>query len=412
MSEAIIEAMTPATPEALAAAPAAASLTQSDPVARARALTELVAAHADHAEAERRLPAAVARAFAEQGLYRMAAPLRCGGADETPMTQIETIATVAAADGSAGWNLMIGVESFGLIAPELGACADLIADPMTVLCSSTAAVGRADAVPGGYRVSGQWPFVSGCHNAHVFGATVQLHDNGQPVPGAPLVYAMLPQGDYAILDTWDVSGMRGSGSHDVRVDGAFVPTERIVASMGGGRALTATARAVFPLAPRLAYNKVAVAIGIARAATDCFGALARGKIPRFTSHALRDRATAQRAAAMAEVRVAGARAQLLAAVESLWSSVQSGALPAPRELATFQALCSLTVSDLCVAVDQLADAAGTTANFRGHPLDRASRDIRVVRQHASVASHHIEDAGRVLLGLRGTGLMLRGLEAL
>lgn len=382
-----------------------------DPITRARGLMELVAAHADRAEAERRLPAAVARAFAEQGLYRIAAPRRCGGADETPMTQIETIATVAEADGSAGWNLMIGVESFGLIAPGLGACADLIADPMTVLCSSTAAVGRAEAVPGGYRVTGQWPFVSGCHNAHVFGATVQLHENGQPVAGAPLVYAMVPKGDYQILDTWDVSGMRGSGSHDVQVTAAFVPTERIVASMGGGRALAATERAVFPLAPRLAYNKVAVAIGIARAAAEAFESLARGKIPRFTSHALRDRAAAQRAAAMAEVRVAGARAQLLAAVESLWMRVQDGELPSARELATFQALCSMTVADLCAAVDQLADAAGTTANFRGHPLDRASRDIRVVRQHASVASHHIEDAGRVLLGLRGAGLMLRGLQA-
>lgn len=382
-----------------------------DPVARARGLTDLVTAHADRAEAERRLPAAVARAFAEQGLYRIAAPQRCGGADETPMTQIETIATIAAADGSAGWNLMIGVESFGLIAPGLGACADLIADPMTVLCSSTAAVGRADAVPGGYRVTGQWPFVSGCHNAEVFGATVQLHENGQPVAGAPLVYAMVPKSDYQILDTWDVSGMRGSGSHDVQVTGAFVPAARIVASMGGGRALAATERAVFPLAPRLAYNKVAVAIGIARAAVDCFGALARGKIPRFTSHALRDRGTAQRAAAMAEVRVQGGRAQLLAAVESMWNTVQSGAAPHAIDLASFQALCSMTVADLCEAVDRLADAAGTTANFRGHPLDRASRDIRVVRQHASVASHHIEDAGRVMLGLKGNGLMLRGLQA-
>jgi len=410
----------------------------ADPVQRARALQQLVRDHADEADRERHLPAAVARAFARAGLYRIGAPYACGGEAADPIAQIETIEAVAVADGSAAWNLMIGVETFGLLAPGLGRCQELIADPEVILCSSTAAVGRAEAAPGGYRVNGQWQFVSGCHNSDVFGATVRLHANGEPLFERGNCYAMIERADFEIVDTWHVAGLRGSGSHDVRVVDVFVPETRIVAPMGGesrvsaassGAGLTAEERLAgsgasraadvarenallrFPLGARLAYNKVAVALGIARAALDAFCEIATGKVPRFTSRTLRERGQAQRAMAEAEVRVRGARALVLAEVADIWQIVQQGGTVPARQLAVFQAACSQGVADCCAAVDQLADAAGTSANAQGHPLERTSRDIRVIRQHATVASHHIEDAGRVLLGLRGEGLMLRGLQA-
>lgn len=376
------------------------------PVARARALQALVRAHADEAEATRRLPAAVAEAFAAAGLYRIGAPASCGGESADPMTQIETIEAISVGDGSAGWNLMIGIETFGLIAPAFHDCRELVADPHVVLCSSTAAVGRADAVEGGYRVTGQWQFVSGCHNSHLFGATVRLHRDGVPVPDRGNVYAIVPRADFAILDTWHVGGLCGSGSHDVRVDGAFVPASRIVAPIGGYRDDSPLLR--FPLGARLAYNKVAVSLGIARAALDAFVDLAEGKVPRFTSQTLRARPAAQRAIAKAEVRVLAARALLMNLVEEIWSAVVAGERVPRRLLALFQATCSDAVAGCAEAVDAVTDAAGTTANMKGHPLERAARDIRVVRQHATVASHHLDDAGRVLLGLPGDGLMLKG----
>jgi indole-3-acetate monooxygenase len=379
--------------------------TAAGPLARARALIPLVASRADEAEASRRLPAAVAEAFARSGLYRIAAPERYGGEAIDPIGQIETLEAIAAADGSAGWNLMIGIESFGLIAPGFHACADLIEDPMVVLCSSTAAVGRADAVDGGYRVSGQWQFVSGCHNSQLFGATVRLYRDGEPVPGAGNVYAIVPRTDFEILDTWHVAGLCGSGSHDVRVDGAFVPQTHIVAPLGGVRDDAPLLR--FPIGARLAYNKVAVALGIARASLDAFVLLAEDKVPRFSSRTLRTRPAAQRAVALAEVRVQGARALLLTLVGRMWEAVVAGERVLPEQLALFQAACSDAVAGCAEAVDLVADAAGTTANMKGHPLERRTRDIRVIRQHAAVASHHIEDAGRVLLGLPAEGLMLR-----
>jgi alkylation response protein AidB-like acyl-CoA dehydrogenase len=376
------------------------------PVERARGLAELVRTHADEAEATRRLPAPVAVALATEGLYRIGAPASCGGESADPRTQIETIEAVAQADGSAGWNVMIGIEVFGLIAPAFHSCRELIADPMVVLCSSTAAVGRADAVDGGYRVSGQWQFVSGCHNSHLFGATVRLYRDGVPEPDRGNVYAIVPRPEFEILDTWHVGGLCGSGSHDVRVDDVFVPAERIVSPLGGYRDDSPLLR--FPLGARLAYNKVAVSLGIARAALDAFVALAEGKVPRFASQTLRTRPAAQRAIAIAEVRVRGARSLLLEVTDEIWRAILARERLPSRTLALFQAVCSDAVAGCANAVDTVADAAGTTANVRGHPLERAARDVRVVRQHATVASHHLDDAGRVLLGLPGEGLMLRG----
>ncbi|MDA1076738.1 MAG: hydroxylase, partial [Proteobacteria bacterium] len=222
------------------------------------------------------------------------------------------------------------------------------------------------------------------------------------------VYAMVERPHFEILDTWNVGGLRGSGSHDVRLDNVFVSDNRIVAPMGANKNDSAFLR--FPLGARLAYNKVAVSLGIARSALQVFEALAEGKHPRFTSTSLRERASAHRAIAEATVRVRSARALVFATVEELWQQVLSRSHITTRERALFQLACSDAVRGCAAAVDLVADAAGTTANQLGHPLERIARDVRVVRQHTTVAAHHIDDAGRVLLGLPPEGLMLKGLR--
>jgi alkylation response protein AidB-like acyl-CoA dehydrogenase len=87
-------------------------------------------------------------------------------------------------------------------------------------------------VAGGSRATGQWQFVSGCHNSSVFGGLVLLDESGAPNPGAVPAYAMVEAAHFEIVDTWHVGGLRGSGSHDVRLNGVLVPDERIVAPIG------------------------------------------------------------------------------------------------------------------------------------------------------------------------------------
>ena len=144
------------------------ALDMYDPVQEARGLRRLVAEHADRSEAQRHLAGEVASAFAQSGLYRVAAPRDCFGSECDPRTQLAVIETIAQVDASAAWNLMIGIESFGLIAPAFGDCLPMIEDPAVILASSTAAVGKAVKVERGYVVDGQWQFVSGVHNAQNF----------------------------------------------------------------------------------------------------------------------------------------------------------------------------------------------------------------------------------------------------
>ena len=151
----------------------------STPVERALALEALIRANADQGDRECRLPSVVATALSASGLYRIGAPLAYSGEEASPETQIETIETISRFDGSVGWNLMIGIENFGLIAPGCDSCKHMLEDPMVVLCSSTAAVGRAVRKDDGYLINGSWQFVSGCQNSSVFAATVRREEDGE-----------------------------------------------------------------------------------------------------------------------------------------------------------------------------------------------------------------------------------------
>ena len=372
---------------------------------RAREVLPLVRQHADYAEQARHLHAEVARAFASTGLYRLAAPEFVHGADASALTQVEVLETVAAADASSGWNLMIGMETFGLVAPSMSACAELLNDPLRVMAGSTAAVGRAVRDGAGWRVSGRWQFCSGVDNATLFGATVQRYEGDAALPGLPC-YALIEAPQFTVHDNWHAVGMRGSGSHDVSVDDVWVPDAHLVDGIAAANSDSPNLR--FPRGPRLAYNKAAVALGIARAACDAFTDLARGKRPRFSSRSLRERPLAQRAIARAEARYLGLRTATHTVVGELWQTVLDGGRASGFELARFQAVCSDVAQSTAALVDELAQAAGTSANLADEPLARICRDANVIRQHTTVAPHQIDDAGRLLLGLEPQELMLRG----
>ena len=234
---------------------------------------------------------------------------------------------------------------------------------------------------------------------------MQLFDQqGEPISGN--YAAIVPIEEVEIFDHWHVGGMRGSGSHDVTLKDVWIPENQIVPQIGYASSNHALMR--FPTAARLAYNKVGVSLGIARAGIDAFVELADGKMPRFSSKSLKQRAAAHRAIAEAELMVLRARALVMERVDEMWRRVKAEEDITLRERAIFQIACSDAVRASVTAVDLLCDAAGTSANFQAHPLERISRDVRVVRQHVTVASHHIDDAGRVLLGLEPEGAMLKG----
>ena len=392
-----------------APAPAADQASSANPRERARALVPLIRECADEADRERRLPTRVATAMAAAGLYKVAAPRSVGGGECDPRTQIETIEIVSAADGAAGWNLMIGIENMGFLgaALPLETARKLYADEGLIVSGALNPLGRATPVAGGYRVTGQWPFASGCHNAGWFwGQCMVTTDGGELAKsegGAPVLReALIPSSELEILDTWHVSGLRGSGSHDVAASNVFVPEERVTAVMQTGMQPRETGTLYrYPPFNRLAYNKIGVATGIAQAALEHFKALAAEKQPRGSRKPLREKTSIHLVYAEAVASLRAARAYALESVEEVWRVVEAGSHPSAEQRMHVHLACSHACLAAVHTVELLYSAAGTTANFTDCPLDRCLRDVRVVPQHIMVSPQWKETAGRVLLGLPG-----------
>lgn len=368
-------------------------------IERAASLAPRIAASADWSEQNRRQAPEVATELAEAGLHRSGVPACLGGLDGDPITMMRVIEEVSAADGAAGWTLMIGIEVMGVasgfLAPET--LRTILADkPSTIMAGAINPVGTAIPAEGGFVVSGQWPFGSGVHNADWWWGGC-LVDDGTDRRPRRFIQAMVPADDVTILDTWDVSGLAGSGSHDVLASGVFVPESHLTDLEKPNDIDHPIFR--MPTMARLAFNKVGVATGIARSALSSFVELASAKTPRGERTSLALRPRAQLAIAEATAAFNGGRSWALDVVEEMWAEVEAGR-PVSDELhARVRLSCSNAVQQSVRAVEMVHAAAGSSANFRSSPLERQFRDVHVVPQQITVAPHMIEAAGRVLLGL-------------
>ncbi len=375
-----------------------------DVLARARALAPLIREHADQAERERRLPKPVVDAMTAAGLYRVAAPREVGGLETDPFTQIRVIEAVSEVDGATGWNLMIGIEAVGFVGAALSTevAKEVFADPALVIAAALNPLGKAIPVDGGFRVTGQWPFASGCQNAQYFWGACIIQDGDQSARNehgqVVLREVLVPARYFEVIDTWHVAGLRGSGSHDVRVQDVFVP-ERMTTALSSRGLLASGPLFRLPVFSRLAYNKVGVSTGIARAAVDHFVELASAKTPRASRNLLRERATAQLAVAEAEIQLRSARAWVFESVAEIWEIALASGQVSQKQRALLQLACSNAAAASIRAVNLVHSAAGASANFLSSPLERYMRNVRVVPQQLMVSPQWIEAGGRVLLGL-------------
>jgi alkylation response protein AidB-like acyl-CoA dehydrogenase len=263
-----------------------------------------------------------------------------------------------------------------------------------ITCGVFAPLGRAVRVPGGFRVSGRWPFASGCEHAQwrmggvVFydGDRPELLPNGTPHPRSILFRAA----ETTILDTWDVSGLRGTGSHDLEVRELVVPAERCF-SLVVDEPRGSTAIYQLPLFGVLGAVIAAVMLGIARAALEVFVELARVKHPSGGQRTIAHRESIQLDTARAEAKLRAARLLVLEA-----------AAAGDRSLGTRTGLrlaACHAAAESAAAVDLVYNAAGGTAIYSSHPLQRHFRDVHVATQHMMVGTGVMALVGRSLLGL-------------
>lgn len=382
----------------------------ASPLEGVRALGPALRERAGETERNRRVAIDLVHALADTGAFRMCVPRALGGGEVDVATLLDVIETAARADGSAGWIIMIGATSglvSGYMPPEVAR--EIYGPADTIAGGVFAPRGKAVKVDGGYRASGRWPFGSGSeHCRWLLGGCVVI-DDGKPVllgRGIPDSRMMLfPAADVRILDTWDVAGLRGTGSHDLEVSDVFVPAERAV-SLVLDRPRADGPLFRFPVFGLLALGIAAVATGIARTAIDELVELAGGKTPTGSKRVLAERGVIQMQVAQAEAALESSRAWLRSTVAEAWDTARStGAIPVAQR-ATLRLAATEAVMRSVKAVDLMYEAGGGTAIYAASPLQRCFRDVHVVTQHAMVAQSIYELTGRLLLGLETDAAML------
>jgi alkylation response protein AidB-like acyl-CoA dehydrogenase len=370
------------------------------------ALTPLLQEIGDRAaeiEQAARVPDDLARRMAAAGLFRMLVPTDYGGLEVHPRVFFETLARTAAADGAVGWVLMIGATT-GLMAGSLPDewSRTLYGENSDVITSGvTAPLGRATPVAGGMRVNGRWPFGSGSQVSDWIcgGCLIMDSDGPRQGPHGPQSLLMFFPASEVVIheDTWDTSGLRGTGSHDIEVQDVLVPEGRWVEL--GRRARVDTPLYRFPTLGLLALGVSAVALGIAEHAIAHFVDLAGEKVPTGSRRALAARAGAQKDLARAEALVGAARALTFEAMDEAWeAAVDSGRLDLEHK-ARLRLAATNNAWSAAEAVDLVYHAAGGSSVYSSNPLQRCFRDVHVATQHIMVAQPTWEVLGKVSLGI-------------
>ena len=380
-------------------------MAESDAVVRgAFAIAPLLREHAREAEQLRTMPRAVVDACAAAGLFSLALPQSLGGLECDPLTTIRVIEELSRADGSGGWTVMIGNTSAftAWLDPEV-ARGILAANPRAPMAGLLMPAGAA--VPdgtGGFIVTGRWPFNSGAPHAAWFCSGIMVMDGDRPrivPPGRPdWRFAFFPASDATIIDTWHAAGLKGTGSHDIAVNGIRVPEERTATP------LFAPARHEGPLARLTLWSHLmmlmaGVPLGIGRRALDEFGALSKRKSRALDGATLAEDPVVQVDVAHAEADVQAARALVFDAFGEAWRALQAGREPALEER-TRMTMALVQAARLCTrAVDVVFQRAGGGALYESSPLQRCFRDIHAAAQHIALSVETWKRVGRSLLGV-------------
>jgi indole-3-acetate monooxygenase len=303
--------------------------TEDSPVLHAAiGLAEQIREASEEIETGRRIPQSIATAMKEGGVFGMVMPRAWGGPELDPLTQIRVIEALAMADGSVGWCAMIGCDG-GYITAFLDqdVAREMYPDLLVATGAAATTTGEARRVPGGYRVSGRFPFVSGCHHCEWawLGCTVSVDGakrfNANGVPETRQCFLRLSQCE--ILDTWYATGLRGTGSNDLLVGDVFVPEEHTFSFQDAQLVKRSGPLYAFPF--MFIAKGPGTALGIARRAIETLTETAAGKPSRRYTlgervelpKVLRDDVYVQDAVGRAETLLTSARAHVFDVVADL-----------------------------------------------------------------------------------------------
>ncbi|HZR01104.1 MAG TPA: acyl-CoA dehydrogenase family protein [Chloroflexota bacterium] len=376
----------------------------------AQRLAPTIEAAGDEIERGRQLTPAVVDALVRERMFRLLLPKTLGGWELDLPTYVRVLEAIGRADASTGWCLS---QCGGLCFLAAHLCdegrVDVWGDPRAVVANGQGPDNRAVRVPGGYRVTGRWGFSSGCHHATWLSGIAPVIEDGEPrrrADGSIELRSMLfPVEQAEILDVWHVGGLRGTGSDAFAVTDLFVPEHHSV-SVADDPVREPNPLYRFSQTLVFANGFGMVALGLAQATVDCLVELAGGKRPRGWTNLMRDHAVVQMQLGQAAAHVRAGRALLRETVEEVWDAVCRRGEPTLDERVRMRLAGTHALREAERAVDVVYTAAGATAIYQSHPLQRRFQDMHTITQHVQARLGHYESVGRHLLGLEPDPLWL------
>lgn len=369
--------------------------------ARARELAALARASAEETERERRLPAPLAEAMREAGLFHLWTPRELGGLDADAATFMDAVLALSEGDAAAGWVAMIAAETAALAAfmPREAAARVFGGGGRAILVGTLQppAGTLRPLAGGGHEAEGRWPFASGLPHADwLISRARLLGADGEPAldeRGQPRLLAFaVPAAEAEAIDTWTAPGLLGTGSHDYAMRGVRVEDGLAFAL---GPPWSGGPRAALPIQPHFQMGHGAHAIGVARQAIAAFADIAAR--PAWSARPAEEIALAHRARGEAEALAASSEAWLARLIGAIGERGAAGEPHPPEALRELTLAVAHAVRSCVRAADLLFEAAGAQALYRPNRLERAWRDLRAAGQHLHAKPRHYAAAGRALL---------------
>ncbi|GAT69950.1 hydroxylase [Planomonospora sphaerica] len=352
---------------------------------------EEIAALGVTGEALGRLDDQAAKALRDAGVIRMLQPAAYGGSESHPREFAETVMGVAALDGSTGWVAgIVGVHPWEMAFADPRVQEEVWGeDRDTWIASPYAPMGVARPVDGGYVLNGRWQFSSGTdHCDWIFLGGLLGDAEGRPVQPPVSLHLILPRADYEIVpDSWDVVGLRGTGSKDVVVSGAFVPDYRVIpfskvidGSAPREAGLTSPTYHV-PFSCAFPLGITAAVVGIAEGALAHHLAYQRGRV-QITGTKVRDDPYVLYAISEAAGEIAASRCALLDNVSRMYDAVAAGREVSFAERAAGRRVQVQAAWRAVRAVDEIMARSGGNAMRADNPVQRFWRDAHMGLAHA------------------------------
>ena len=375
------------------------------PVERAQSIAGLIAEESEAIHRGGRLTARAHGALVDTNLFRVSGPVSIGGEECGLATASDIAEILGRADVSTGWLFIQANATVYNFGPRLDAhtAAEIYPGPQSVVAAGFP-VGetRGEVVDGGYVVSGRWAFGSGSLHADWFDARVVLYEKGTRVTHRNGLFALMsclvPRDNVTLVDTWDVAGMRGTGSQTYCVEEVFVPSRRVVPMWEMATGISAPAFRI-PALSGAHVGFASLALGGAWAALDWFKDLAQTKTAAQSRTPLLNQGTTHQVLAQSHARLRAASAYRQWVIELLEQRSATEHNVTLQTRAEARLAVTSIVDTALEVTEALYRVAGTTGIFQSSPLHRIFNDLHVMSQQLFARPFHYENIGRYLLGL-------------